>query len=490
MDVTAPVKPPLEPSDWLAFEEVLVRIAEDARASLEHLGDGPVWLRPPAHIRDAFDAEIPMAGQGIEATYDQFKRILHPYVVGNRHPNYLGWVVGSGIPSSMVGDWLSSLVNSVPTLFDDSSVLTELQVLKWITQLVGMRSDSSGVLTTGVSEGTLIALRVATVAALGDEILSSGILGLNQKPVFYLSDQTHDCARKAIRILGFGDDHIRVIRTDEAFAMPALELKSAIEQDLEDGHKPVAVIATIGTVNTGSCDDINSISQVCHDLGVWLHVDGAFGIWTALTPQLKHLTDGVAHADSLVFDLHKWMYQVYDIGCVLIADGALHKTALETHADYIAPLPGSVRDGPADLSSRSIQLSRGFKALKVWFSLQAEGVNAFSEAIQQNLSLASYLTEKAVSSEEIELLAPTVLHIVNLRFVPPNSAPAEIDACNQRIVRQLQTEGTAVPSSTMINGRFSIRICFSNHRTTRDHVDQVFNQILRIGRLHAEEERA
>ena len=486
MDMIRSANAPLDPSDWSAFEDLLVRVATDVRASLEHLEDQPVWQRPPRQVRDAFDADVPMSGQGLEATYDQFKRFLYPYVVGNRHPHYLGWVVGSGVPSSMVGDWLSALVNSVPTIFDDSSVLTELQVLKWITKLVGMPAQSSGVLTTGVSEGTLIALRAATVAALGPECRSSGILGATQKPVFYLSDQTHDCARKAILLLGFGEDHIHVIKTDDAFKMPSSALKGAIEKDLRDGRQPIAAIATVGTVNTGACDDIEAIGDVCRELGVWLHVDGAFGIWTTLTPELKHLTRGVERADSLVFDLHKWMYQVYDVGCVLIADANLHRTALETHADYLAPLSGSVRDGPANLSSRGIQLSRGFKALKVWFSLKAEGVTSFAKAIQKNLQLARYLTDKVAASTALELLSPTTLHIVNLRYIPAGSSAGEIDACNQEIVRRLQSEGIAVPSSTVIDGKFSIRICFSNHRTTENHVDRVFEEILKKGQGHAE----
>nr|WP_070959598.1 pyridoxal-dependent decarboxylase [Hyphomonas sp. Mor2] len=473
---------PLEPEDWESFERLLIRLASEARHALEHIGESPVWQRPPQSVRDAFNSSVPMHGEGIEAVYDQFKRDLEPFVVGNRHPNYLGWVIGSGIPASMIGDWLAALVNSVPTLFDDSSALTELQVLRWIKQLVGMPADCSAILTTGVSESTLIALRVATYAALGDSIRLNGVAHAENKPVFYISEETHDCARKAIQILGFGSTHIRVLKTDQDFAMRASDLAAAIREDLAAGRIPVAVIATIGTVNTGACDDIGAIADVCSDHDVWLHVDGAFGIWSAITSVKKHLTSGIERADSLVFDLHKWMYQTYDVGCAIIQDPELHRQALETHADYLAPLTGSVRDGPADLCSLSIQLSRGFKALKIWFSLKSEGVGAFASAIERNLERAQEMTELIHASTDLELLAPTNLHIVNLRFSHKTASPASLNACNEHIVRQLQLDGIAVPSSTMINGKFSIRVCFSNHRANRSHVDRVVSAIEQAGR--------
>lgn len=473
---------PLEPTDWAAFERLLVRLATDVRQSLEQIGEGPVWQRPPQDVRDAFDARLPVEGEGAEAVYEQFKTVLQPYVVGNRHPDYLGWVVGSGIPSSMIGEWLAALVNSVPTLFDDSSVLTELQVLRWLKQSVGMPDTCSGILTTGVSESTLIALRVATYAALGEQVKTHGVARAADTPVFYLSDETHDCARKAIQILGFGSDHIRTIATDDAFQMRVDDLERAIREDVQAGRKPVAVIATIGTVNTGACDDIDAIADVCADHSVWLHVDGAFGIWTAITSTNSHLTQGVDRADSLVFDLHKWMYQIYDVGCALIKDPGLHKAALETHADYLAPMAGSVRDGPADLCSLSIQLSRGFKALKIWYSLKAEGVSAFASAIERNMELANYLTRQIEAASDLELLAPTNLHIVNFRYAPPMADQEKLDACNQHIVRHLQVAGIAVPSSTFINGKFSVRVCYSNHRTVRSDVDRVLAEVKNAGR--------
>lgn len=473
---------PLEPKDWAAFEHLLVRLASEARASLEHLGERPVWQSPPQSVREAFAAQLPLQGEGLDAVYEQFKQTLEPYIVGNRHPDYLGWVVGSGIPASMVGDWLAALVNSVPTLFDDSSALTELQVLQWIKQMVGMPDSCSAILTTGVSESTLIALRVATYAALGDRIKTAGIGATEQKPVFYISDETHDCARKAIQILGFGSTHIRVIKTGSDFSMPAADLETAIREDLATGHKPVAVIATIGTVNTGACDDIQAVADVCADLGVWLHIDGAFGIWSAITSVNQHLTAGVERADSLVFDLHKWMYQTYDVGCAILRSPELHQQALETHADYLAPLAGSVRDGPADFCSLSIQLSRGFKALKIWVSLKSEGVEAFARAIERNLELAHYLTTQIGAASDLELLASTNLHIVNFRYAPDWADPASLNACNEDIVRQLQVAGIAVPSSTMINGQFSIRVCYSNHRTTHHHVDRFVSAIQSAGR--------
>ena len=481
MGVERPIRNQLDPENWDEFRGFLTQMVGDVVDHLRDLRDVPVWTPPTASMRAALGEAAPQTGQGPQETYRQFKEYILPHIAGNIHPKFWGWVVGSGAPASMVGDWLGAFVNGVPTLFDDSSLQTELQVIDWIKQVLGFEKTASGVLTTGVSEATVIALMVARHKAFGDKIKQSGLLGLNQKPVFYISDQTHDCSRKAIEILGFGRDHVRVVETDSQYRMRTDRLAETITADLRAGCKPVAVIATVGTVNTGAFDDVREIAAICRKHNIWLHIDGAFGIWTSIADARKHLCDGAALADSVVFDMHKWMYQIYDMGCVLIREAGLHKRALQVETDYLAHIDGTLTDAPEELSSYAIQLSRGFKALKFWFALKSEGFDAFARAIEQNIQLADYLTEQIQKSEALELLAPTTLHIVNFRFIGDIRNPALLDQCNIALLKRLHRGGIALPSSTVLDGNFSIRVCISNHRTERRDIDDFLGAVNAIG---------
>lgn len=475
----------LDPDNWDDFETFLQRMARDVPQHLKTISQRPVWRKPNDAAEASFTAPPPSTGQGLAATYEEFQSLILPHLTGNLHPRFWGWVIGSGAPSSMVGDWLAAFTNGVPTLFDEASLRTELQVIEWIKQLLGISAEASGVLTTGVSEATLIALTVARYAAFGETLKQEGVFADGARARFYISDQTHDCARKAISILGFGSRHMRIIPTNSRFQMDVAQLEQAIAEDIDAGLVPVAAIATAGTVNTGAFDDIVAIREICRAREVWLHVDGAFGAWTAITSEHSHLASGLDLADSLVFDMHKWMYQTYGIGCVMIRDQELHTRALQIDADYLAHLDGTLSDAPADLCSRSVQLSRDFRALKFWFSLKSDGVGAYADAISGNIALAQYLTRQIEQSKDLELLAPTSLHIVNFRYRGNLRCRDEIDRCNRSILQRLHREGVAIPSSTMIEGKFSIRVCFSNHRTVRRDIDESLEQLLAFGRSFA-----
>ena len=473
----------LEPQDWDAFEDQLHQIASDVVAHLKSLKEKPVWTRPTDAVREALRQPAPQEGIGIKGAYNEFQTHILPHITGNLHPKFLGWVVGSGAPASMVGDWLASFTNGAPTLFDDSCLLTELQTIDWLKELLKLDPKTSGILTTGASEATLISLTAARYSALGDALKQNGVFSLDKKPVFYLSDQTHDCSRKAIEILGFGRDHIRTIKTDDAFRMDCDALFRQLQADINDNKKPIAVIATLGTVNTGACDDIPLIADICKDLGVWFHIDAAFGAWASLAEGYHHLTRDFDRADSIVVDLHKWMFQSYDLGCALIRNPLVHQQSLSTSADYIAPIKGSLTDSKEHLSTRAIQLSRGFKALKLWFSLKSEGISAFAATIENNMALAGYFTDNIKNEHRLEMLAPTTLHIVNCRYVGGLEDCDEINQCNRDILRTLHETGFAIPSSTMLDGKFALRICITNHRTRQADLDSLIEKIIELGEL-------
>ena len=232
--------------DWDTFEKFLNGMVHDVVAHLRGLREKPVWTRPGDETRLVLSQSAPVEGLGFDAAYGEFKNHILPHVTGNTHPNFLGWVIGSGAPASMVGDWLASFANGAPTLFNDSCLLAEVQVLEWMKALLALDKNASGVMTTGASEATLIALTAARYHTYGKAIKEKGVWGLKDAPVFYISQQTHDCARKAIEILGFGREHIRTISVDDGFRMRCDELAAAVQEDVRANKKPVAVIATLG----------------------------------------------------------------------------------------------------------------------------------------------------------------------------------------------------------------------------------------------------
>ncbi len=475
----------LDPQDWDAFRHVLHMIVDDVTDHLQDQRSLPVWQKPTDAVRENFSVPLPKEGIGLEATYHRFRRDILPHLVGNIHPRFWGWVVGSNAPSSMVGEWLAAFTNGVPTIFDDSSLLTEMQVLDWIKTLFGYDEKASAVLTTGASESTLLALVAARYAMLGPDTKQHGIQSTDLPPRFYISDQTHHSSLKAIEILGFGRDAIRVIPSDENYAMCVDALERAIFDDRDAGFNPMVVIGTLGTVNTGASDDLEAIARLCGAYNIWLHVDGAFGAWAVLSQSKKHLAarirDGIRFGDSLAFDMHKWMYQSYDIGCVLVRNGDAHREALRAHAGYLTQIEGTLSDSGESLSDLSVQLSRGFRALRFWFSLTSDGADAFGQTIDQTLELAQYLTGKVEAHDRLELLAPTALHIVNFRYRNNTLSSDELNQVNHTIFRHLHETGFAIPSSIELGNAFSIRTSISNHRTSEADLDEYVTRIVAHG---------
>ncbi|GJL94862.1 MAG: cytochrome d ubiquinol oxidase subunit I [Hyphococcus sp.] len=473
----------LDPANWEEFRSFLHELSDDVTTHLKDIRQKRVWTRPTPDVYDAFRSDIPVEGKGVDATYEEFKTNILPHIAGNIHPRFWGWVVGSGAPSSMVGDWLAAFVNGVPTIFDESARLTEIQIIDWIKSLFGFDDEASGVLTTGVSESTLIALVAARHSVLGEVGKQKGLYGIDADPVFYLCDQTHDSSRKAIEIMGFGSDHIQTIASDDQFQMKPDLLADQIKNDLQQGRKPIAVIATVGTVGTGAFDDLEAIGAICKKENIWLHVDGAFGVWAILSETKKDNVRGLEYADSLVFDMHKWMYQSYDIGCVLVRSAVKHRRSLQVSANYLDQIEGTLRNVSKDLCDYTIQLSRGFKALKFWFSLKSEGLSSFAKAIDHNIDCADYLTRRIEQSPNLELLAPTSLNVVNFRYLAVGKTNEELNKINTELVRRLNSDGVAVPSSLIFDGKFAIRIAISNHRTNRNDIDLMLDHVLENGAL-------
>jgi glutamate/tyrosine decarboxylase-like PLP-dependent enzyme len=272
-----------------------------------------------------------------------------------------------------------------------------------------------------------------------------------------------------------------VIDVDRQFRIRLDQLQTAVTLDRQLGNIPICVVGNAGTVNTGAIDDLEGLADFCHNEGLWFHVDGAFGATAAISPLLRPRLRGLARADSLAFDLHKWMFMPYDVGCVLVRWQGQHHRAFDYTVSYLAPHGRGVTGGPMQFSRYGLDLSRGFRALKVWFSLKEHGLSTYQTLIEQQVAQAQYLESLVRNTPALELLAPVSLNIVCYRFRGKLTDEAVLNAVNKEIVLLLQETGVAAPSSTVIDGKFAIRVAHTNHRSRREDFDILVRETLQIG---------
>jgi aromatic-L-amino-acid/L-tryptophan decarboxylase len=265
------------------------------------------------------------------------------------------------------------------------------------------------------------------------------------------------------------------------FSIDIDALQKAIQEDRRAGLQPFCVVGSAGTVNTGGMDDLAALSEICGTEKLWFHVDGAFGAMCTLSEKLRSLVRGVEASDSIAFDFHKWMHVQYDAGCVLVRNGRLHKQAFATHPDYLQHLDRGLAGGGEWFTDLGPELSRSFRALKIWFALKEHGTQRFAEMIEKNCQQAKYLAALVAQNHELELIAEPTLNIVCFRYRPNGLEEAEVDRLNRDIVTELQERGIAAPSTTRIHGKLAIRVAITNHRSLREDFDLLLLSVVAIG---------
>jgi glutamate/tyrosine decarboxylase-like PLP-dependent enzyme len=307
----------------------------------------------------------------------------------------------------------------------------------------------------------------------------------------YASSEVHSCVHKAVELLGLGRTALRLIPVQQDFTISVNELRKAIREDRASGATPLCVVGCAGTVNTGATDPLNTLADLCRDEGIWFHVDGAFGALAALSPELRHIVAGIERADSLAFDMHKWMYLPYDVGCTLVRDGETHRNAFALTPHYLEHTTRGIGGSDLWFSDFGVELSRGFRALKVWMCLQEHGVDKFGRLVRQNVEQARYLHGLVTAASELEAVAGAPLNIVCFRYRGAIADHDRLDALNKELLLQLHEGGVAAPSYTVIDGKYALRVCITNHRSTREDFDILFQEVLRLGRkLEGASERA
>jgi glutamate/tyrosine decarboxylase-like PLP-dependent enzyme len=475
----------LDPADWQVMRALGHRMLDDMLDTIQTVRERPAWQHIPDEVKARFDRPLPLEPQPLEEVYKEFKQDVLPYPIGNIHPRFWGWVLGTGTVTGALAEWLAAMMNTNTGGGDHHSANhVEKQVIDWFIEIMGFPAAAGGVLTSGCSAANLIGLAVARNAKAQVNVRRRGLRAAPRASVFYASEQAHSPVQKAIELLGLGSDALHLVPVNDAFQIDLRALRAAIARDRRDGKLPACVVGAAGTTNTGAIDDLEALADLCRGEDLWLHVDGAFGAWAILAPNARDQLAGMERADSLAFDLHKWMYLPYEIGGVLVRSASAQRETFSLTPAYLAHGEGGQGLTGGDLpwfSDYGFQLSRGFRALKAWMSLKEAGVLKYGRLIQQNIDQARYLAERVEAAPELELAAPVTLNVVCFRYVRSGLDDAALDELNKRIVVELQETGIAVPTGTTIRGRYVLHVANTNHRSRREDFDLLVREVIRLG---------
>ena len=471
----------LDPADWTAFRSLSHRMLDLALDHMEGVRDRPVWTPVPETVKAALDEPLPLAPQGAERVCADLTELILPYGTGNTHPRFFGWVHGSGTPSGVIAEMLAAAMNANLGGRDHGAVYVERQVIEWCRRLFEFPETASGLVVSGTSMATFIALTTARYAKANYDVRHLGVQPGESKLVGYTSEEAHSCIARTFDYMGIGQDALRLIPVDDDYRMNIDALRQAIARDIEAGNTPFCVVGAAATVNTAAMDDLEAIADVCQAHDLWFHVDGAFGAVAALSETLKPRLKGIERADSLAFDFHKWMHVQYDAGFVLVRREDLHREAFTLRREYLTDLPRGLAGGNPWFCEYGPELSRGFRALKVWFALKEHGIARIAEKVEDNCRQAAYLAAKIEAHPELELLAPVALNIVCFRFIDPSQSEQDLDRLGTEIVMVLQEQGIAAPSTTTLRGTVAIRVNITNHRTTTADMDVLIDAVVSTG---------
>ena len=471
----------LDPIDWKGMKDLGYRMVEDMMNYLKSVRERPVWQPTPMTVKEFFKKPVPQDPEGLHKTYQDFLENVLPYPTGNIHPRFWGWVLGTGTPFEMLAEMLAAGMNSNVGGLEHAANYVERQVIDWFKEIMGFPSTASGLLVSGGSMANLVGLTVARNFKAGYDLRKHGLQAASQKMTLYGSEELHSSNQKAVELLGLGSDALRKIPVNEEFQIDIDSLKAQVATDRENGYHPICIIGNAGTINTGAFDDFNSLAKICEKENIWFHVDGAFGAWAILPPKLKSLVSGINRADSVAFDLHKWMYMPYEVGCTLVKNEETHLQAFSVIPDYLHHTSRGIGGGKW-FSEYGVQLSRGFRALKVWMGIKAHGIRKYGRLIQQNVDQAQYLVKLIKATSELELLAPVPLNIVCFRFVSDRLATTSVDNLNKELLLRLHESGIAIPSSTVINNKYALRVAITNHRSRRADFDLLVNTVVKLGK--------
>ena len=422
-----------------------------------------------------------------DAIIDLFTRAVLRHPMGNGHPRFFGWVNSPPAPLGVIADLLASAMNPSCAGGDHAAIYLERAAVRWLMHLVGFPTDGSiGLLVSGGSMASLTGLAAArhwAAAVDGWDVRQEGLSGDRPQFVLYLSVEGHTCMRKAAELLGLGAAAIRMVPIDGDARMDVGALRQAVVADLAAGRRPFCVGASAGTVGTGAIDPLDAIADVCAEHGLWLHVDGAYGALGVLDLDVAPRYAGLARADSLALDPHKWLSVPVECGAVLVRHGQRLRDAFSLVPPYLRTEEGKGFGGLPWFSEYGFQQTRGFRALKLWMIVQQMGRSGIAALVSRHLGLAQRLAELVAAAPDLELLAPVALSIVCFRFVPEATRgdEAALDRLNKAIMEAVQAGGEAFLSNTVVRGRFALRACVLHYATSEDDVAALVDLVRGVG---------
>jgi len=459
---------------------------------LGSIRDRPLYPRTSSRqIREKLDYALPEEGSEFNHLLDTFRKIVEESR-RNAHPRMFGYVQAPGSAVAAIADLLASTLNANLTAWRSAPAAVELErlTIDWIKELLGVGREAAGLFVSGGSIANLSALAAARRAKAPIDFADEGAQSLRQKMCVYVSEETHHSIEKAAGLLGIGRESVRKIAVDRDFKIRIDQLVAKIDEDLKAGHLPFCVVANAGTVVTGAFDPLEEVAAVAERFRLWLHVDAAYGGFAALAPSRRHLFAAIDRADSIALDPHKWLYLPVDCGCVLYRDPETARGTFAHQADYTRVIAQEEGEAFA-FWDYGPELSRRFRALKVWMILKGAGIRSLGEAIEKDLACARHFERLVQMSEDFEMLAPVELSIFCFRYVPTElkkkhatadaaRIDADLDALNERLLVELQRDGSSYLSNARIDGRFALRGCVMNFRTTLRDMEILLDDLRRV----------
>ncbi|UCF39600.1 MAG: aminotransferase class V-fold PLP-dependent enzyme [Gemmatimonadota bacterium] len=460
------------------FARTLARVSEMAVAYLRDLPRREAFRRPPEDVAERLlNAPLPQTGVSAEEILAHVEAEILPYSLGIGHPRWWGFVRASAHPVGMATELLATTMNSNCAGSAQIATHLELTVLRWLTELVGYRADAGGLLMSGGSAANFVAL-----AAMRERHLpgtrARGIDARSERPAVYATREVHGCVNRAVELLGLGSDALRWVPVDADRRMDVTALARMIVEDRAAGAMPLCVVATAGTVNSGAVDPLADMAELARREGLWFHVDGAYGAIGAALPELAEQYRGLDLADSIVVDPHKWLYVPYEAGAVLVRDPETLHQAFATQADYLEVQDEDYFNGPLWFHERGPQLSRGFRALKVWAVMQHIGMEGYRELWRHDLATAAELRRRAEDHPRLELAPSTHLSVCCFRYVPAHGDP---NAFNRVLLDRIHRDGRLFVSGTTLESTFYLRACIINFRSTLDDARVAVETVVELG---------
>lgn len=467
--------PDLGPAE---FEALLHQAAGAAARYWESLPERRAFTRPPAAVVERLRAEpLPRRGVAISEILTRIERDVVPYPNGAGHPRWWGFISSPAHPAGIAAELVAATLNNYVHGTAQIAVDVELKVLDWLTEMVGLPQGASGILTSGGSAANLVALAAAREAKRPG-VRERGPAAFDRAVAVYASSEVHSCVGRGLEVLGLGRSALRTIPVDARFRIDVGALREAIRRDREAGVEPLAVVGSAGTVNTGAVDPLEALADIAEEVGAWFHVDGAYGGFAGSLPELRKRYRGIERADSVAADAHKWLYVPVEAAATLVRDPRTLEAAFATAAGYLAIEEGSYFRGSAWLADRGFQLSRAFRALKIWAVVQAIGLDGYHELWRKDMAVAAEVRHLADAEPRLEVLAPSDLGVFCLRYLPKSGDPNEF---NRRLLDAVHRDGRALVTPVTLNGVFGLRGCVVNFRSTLTDARIFIETVLELG---------